>query len=75
MTKSPVWQSRVFWTSIAGIIGTCLVWWSGGITAPEALAAIWAAAQTVWLRQTVATRLDRVHDAICEGPAECMREN
>lgn len=69
MRASDWWKSKVFWTSIAGIIGTGLMWRAGQITPQEALAAIWAALQTIWMRDTVATQGDKVAAATAAATA------
>lgn len=46
-------KSKTFWTSLAGIVGSLLLWWTGKLSANEALAAIWAALQALWFRDSM----------------------
>lgn len=57
---SSLLHSKTFWTGAAGIVGTCLLWWTGKLTANEALGAIWVAFQSIWLRDAVVKTGERV---------------
>jgi hypothetical protein len=46
--------SKATWTGIAAIIASAAGWYAGSLTPQEAIIGIFAALQTIWIRDTLA---------------------
>jgi hypothetical protein len=47
--------SKTFWTGVAAIVSSVGMWYGGILETPEALGAIFAALQTIFIRDGIAS--------------------